>query len=189
MTQLEEGRILCYLQVIQVIELPLSYYNSATLVTINLRNLARNGRVPWENLRSYTLWAAQVGMFKKKALQFQGVWASDFLGKFSKFSTWTIMGETSNFKGVIMSSTNESLFYHVLSMDWFKGKVTGNTNISWKNLWFPVGFPTKTNPLRLQLQPAKSPRVLAWCAAQTPCGTSGCLRSNVARRVAPQWSG
>ena len=26
-------------------------------------------------------------------------------------------------------------------MDWFKGKITGNPHISWKNQWFPVIFP------------------------------------------------
>jgi hypothetical protein len=26
-------------------------------------------------------------------------------------------------------------------MDWFKGKFTGKTHISWEHLWFPVGFP------------------------------------------------
>ena len=27
------------------------------------------------------------------------------------------------------------------SMDWFKGKSTGNPHIQWENLWFPVDFP------------------------------------------------
>ena len=27
------------------------------------------------------------------------------------------------------------------SIDWFKGKITGKSHISWENLWFPVGFP------------------------------------------------
>lgn len=27
------------------------------------------------------------------------------------------------------------------SMDWSKGKITGNTHTSWENLWFPLGFP------------------------------------------------
>jgi len=29
----------------------------------------------------------------------------------------------------------------VLSMDWFKGIVTGKPHIEWKNLWFPVDLP------------------------------------------------
>ena len=28
-----------------------------------------------------------------------------------------------------------------MSMDWFKGKITGTPHISWENLWFPVDFP------------------------------------------------
>ena len=27
------------------------------------------------------------------------------------------------------------------SIDWFKGKITGKSHISWENLWFPVDFP------------------------------------------------
>ena len=27
------------------------------------------------------------------------------------------------------------------SIDWFKGKITGKTHISWEYLWFPVDFP------------------------------------------------
>ena len=27
------------------------------------------------------------------------------------------------------------------SIDWFKGKITGKSQISWENLWFPVDFP------------------------------------------------
>ena len=27
------------------------------------------------------------------------------------------------------------------SIHWFKGKITGKSNISWENLWFPVDFP------------------------------------------------
>ena len=27
------------------------------------------------------------------------------------------------------------------SIDWFKGKITGKSHISWENLWFPVVFP------------------------------------------------
>ena len=30
---------------------------------------------------------------------------------------------------------------HKLSMDWFKGKFTGNPYIYWENPWFPVDFP------------------------------------------------
>ena len=28
----------------------------------------------------------------------------------------------------------------ILSIDWFKGKITGKSHISWKNLWFRVDF-------------------------------------------------
>ena len=28
-----------------------------------------------------------------------------------------------------------------VSIDWFKGKITGKSHISWENLWFPVDFP------------------------------------------------
>ena len=27
------------------------------------------------------------------------------------------------------------------SIDWFKGKITGKSHISWENRWFPVDFP------------------------------------------------
>ena len=27
------------------------------------------------------------------------------------------------------------------SIDWFKGKITGKSHISWEHLWFPVDFP------------------------------------------------
>ena len=27
------------------------------------------------------------------------------------------------------------------SIDWFKGKITGTSYISWENLWFPLDFP------------------------------------------------
>ena len=30
---------------------------------------------------------------------------------------------------------------HHISIGWFKGKITGNSHISWENLWFPVDFP------------------------------------------------
>ena len=29
----------------------------------------------------------------------------------------------------------------LVSIDWFKGKITGDSHISWENLWFPVDFP------------------------------------------------
>ena len=29
-----------------------------------------------------------------------------------------------------------------MSMDWFEGKITGKSHISWENLWFPVDFPS-----------------------------------------------
>ena len=28
-----------------------------------------------------------------------------------------------------------------ISIDWFKGKITGKSHISWESLWFPVDFP------------------------------------------------
>ena len=37
-----------------------------------------------------------------------------------------------------------------ISMDWFKGTFTGNPQISWENLWFPVDVPlniVETNPM------------------------------------------
>ena len=33
---------------------------------------------------------------------------------------------------------NFSIF---LSIDWFKGKITGKSHISWENPWFTVDFP------------------------------------------------
>jgi len=27
------------------------------------------------------------------------------------------------------------------SLDWFKGKIMGNTHMSWEKPWFPVDFP------------------------------------------------
>ena len=33
-----------------------------------------------------------------------------------------------------------------LLIDWFKGKNTGKSHISWENLWFPVDFPS-TQPI------------------------------------------
>ena len=29
----------------------------------------------------------------------------------------------------------------IISIDWFKGKLTGKSHDSWENLWFPVDFP------------------------------------------------
>ena len=29
----------------------------------------------------------------------------------------------------------------LVSIDWFKGKITGKSHISWESLWFPVDFP------------------------------------------------
>ena len=34
------------------------------------------------------------------------------------------------------------------AIDWFKGKITGTSHISWGNLWFPVKMFPSTNPLR-----------------------------------------
>ena len=28
-----------------------------------------------------------------------------------------------------------------MSIDWFKGEITGKSHILWENLWFPVDFP------------------------------------------------
>ena len=33
------------------------------------------------------------------------------------------------------------------SIDWFQGKITGKSHISWENLWFPVKIFHSTNPL------------------------------------------
>ena len=30
---------------------------------------------------------------------------------------------------------------YIISMDWLKGKFTGNPHIQWENLFFPVDFP------------------------------------------------
>ena len=36
----------------------------------------------------------------------------------------------------------EGLFFAIdMSIDRLKGKITGKSHISWKNLWFPVDFP------------------------------------------------
>ena len=32
----------------------------------------------------------------------------------------------------------------VYSIDWFKGKNTGTSHISWENPWFPIDFPSKS---------------------------------------------
>ena len=38
-------------------------------------------------------------------------------------------------------------------MEWFKGKFPGppQKKHAWENLWFPVDFPNKTNPLNLRV--------------------------------------
>ena len=42
------------------------------------------------------------------------------------------------------------------SIDWFKGKITGNSHISWENLWFPVDFPL-SQPIHSRfLEPASN---------------------------------
>ena len=30
-----------------------------------------------------------------------------------------------------------------ISMDWFKGKITGKPDFSWGKVWFPANFPLK----------------------------------------------
>ena len=35
----------------------------------------------------------------------------------------------------------EDALVNVYSIDWFKGKITGKSQFSWENLWFPVDFP------------------------------------------------
>ena len=39
--------------------------------------------------------------------------------------------------------TDKLIFFRGVgsSIDWFKGKITGKSHISWENLWFPVDFP------------------------------------------------
>ena len=49
------------------------------------------------------------------------------------------------------------------SIDWFKGKNTGKSHISWENLWFPVFFPVN--------QPIESPLRLRTCNSLT-CSSS-----------------
>ena len=39
------------------------------------------------------------------------------------------------------SHSNPIFCQCLISIDWFKGKITGNSYISWENLWFPVDFP------------------------------------------------
>ena len=45
-----------------------------------------------------------------------------------------------------IAETLKTVFFFVIqviqvSIDWFKGKITGTSHISWENLWFPVDFP------------------------------------------------
>ena len=42
---------------------------------------------------------------------------------------------------VLISMTNYQFPVIHKSIDWFKGKITGTSHISWENLWFPVDFP------------------------------------------------
>ena len=40
-----------------------------------------------------------------------------------------------------------------LSLDWFKGKIMGNTHISWEKPWFPVDFPlNQSNEIDISLK-------------------------------------
>ena len=40
---------------------------------------------------------------------------------------------------VMFQSTNQKMKSQ--SINWFKGRITGKSHISWENLWFPVDFP------------------------------------------------
>ena len=42
------------------------------------------------------------------------------------------------------------------SIGWFKGKITGNSHISWENPWFPVDFPL-SQPVEFHVWLVKSP--------------------------------
>ena len=42
------------------------------------------------------------------------------------------------------SVDGEMAFY--ISIDWFKGQITGTSHISWENLWFPVSIFPSTTP-------------------------------------------
>ena len=52
-------------------------------------------------------------------------------------------------------------------MDWFKGKFTGKSHISWENLWFPVDFPLNQSIISMQNQP-DSHRSTPWRSALWP---------------------
>ena len=41
-----------------------------------------------------------------------------------------------------------------MSIDWFKRKITGQSHISWENLWFPVKIFPSTNPLNISTDPS-----------------------------------
>ena len=45
-----------------------------------------------------------------------------------------------NIKVMFQSPPTSHLIYQflVVSIDWFKGKITGTSHFSWENLWFPV---------------------------------------------------
>ena len=42
--------------------------------------------------------------------------------------------------GILLQCIETCIVTYV-SIDWFKGKITGTSLISWENLWFPVDFP------------------------------------------------
>ena len=52
-----------------------------------------------------------------------------------------------------------------MTMDWFKGKFTGKPHLQWENLWFPVDFPVKTNPLTMTIAGA----VIRRCCVRASC--------------------
>ena len=49
--------------------------------------------------------------------------------------------ETSQLAGLSMDIYLWMLSWLFVSMDWFKGNLTGKPHIQWENLWFPVDFP------------------------------------------------
>ena len=45
------------------------------------------------------------------------------------------------------SKQSEICLLHIMSMDWFRGKLSGRPGIEWENRWFPVSIFPWTNPL------------------------------------------
>ena len=56
-----------------------------------------------------------------------------------------------------------SWFLHssLSSIDWFKGKITGKSHISWENLWFPVDFPL-SQPIDISVLGVLIERQISW---------------------------